>query len=67
MSTVAPEQIALSYQDRIKRLREKKVQQTRDKVAENGPMNEDDYGTVLPPKGFEWKPIPSIPKEHLQQ
>ncbi len=51
----------LSYADRIRMLREKKISQTQEKLAKYGPMDEDDYGTVLPPAGFEWKPIPNHP------
>ena len=51
----------LTYADRIRLLREKKIRQTQEKLAKNGPMDEDDYGTVLPPAGFAWEPIPNHP------
>jgi len=47
--------------ERIDRLREKKLQQTREKLAKRGYMDEDDYGTVLPPPDFHWEIIPNHP------
>ena len=43
--------IALSYQERIDRLRATKAQQTREKQALLGDMDYDDQGQVLPPPG----------------
>lgn len=40
------------YADRIQRLLEKKLAQTRAKIQERGSADEDDYGYVLPPKDF---------------
>ena len=51
----------LSYQDRLDRLRETKLRQTREKLAARGFMDEDDYGTVLPPADFHWAPTPNHP------
>ena len=48
--------IELTYNDRIELLREKKLQQTQAKLQAVGYINEDDYGMVLPPNGFDWKP-----------
>ena len=39
----------MKYQQRIDRLREVKERQTLEKLAHNGYMDEDDYGSVLPP------------------
>jgi pyruvate-formate lyase len=51
----------LTYRDRIARLREKKLQQTREKLDRFGPMDEDDYGTVPPPPDFRWSIVPNHP------
>ncbi len=47
--------------ERIARLREKKIRQTREKLARVGVMDEDDYGTVLPPPDFRWQIVPNHP------
>ncbi len=44
------------YGSRIKHLREKKERQTLEKLEKNGYMNEDDYGSVLPPEDFHFSP-----------
>lgn len=46
----------MKYLDRIKRLREKKLEQTRQKMSTLGPQDEDDYGNVPPPENFKWVP-----------
>jgi formate C-acetyltransferase len=46
----------MTYTQRIERLVEKKNQQTREKLDRLGTRDEDDYGCVLPPDGFEWTP-----------
>lgn len=51
----------LTYQQRLDLLRHKKLEQTREKLARNGYMDEDDYGTVVPPDDFHWEPIPNHP------
>ena len=51
----------LTYGDRLGLLRERKLEQTEAKLAKIGYMNEDDYGTVLPPDDFHWEPIPNHP------
>ncbi len=56
-----PTAVALPYADRIKRLVERKVRQTREKVARGGYMDGDDHGTVAMPEGFRWEPIPNHP------
>lgn len=42
----------MRYQQRMARLVERKIQQTREKLAVLGARDEDDYGLVLPPEGF---------------
>lgn len=51
----------LPPRERIARLREKKLRQTREKLARVGYMDEDDYGTVLPPEDFRWTILPNHP------
>lgn len=46
----------LSYQDRLERLREKKIQQTVEKLAQNGYTDLDDFGTVPLPKDYQVEP-----------
>ena len=49
------------YTERIRRLRERKLAQTQQKIAACGSMDEDDYGTVLPPEGWRWQFTPNHP------
>ena len=51
----------ISPRERIARLHEEKLRQTREKLARVGYMDEDDYGTVLPPPDFKWRIIPNHP------
>lgn len=44
----------MKYQQRIDRLRALKERQTLDKLAHNGYMDEDDYGSVLPPADIDF-------------
>ena len=43
----------MNYQKRIERLRARKEAQTMQKLATNGYMDEDDYGSVLPPENIQ--------------
>lgn len=43
----------MNYQERIERLRARKEAQTMQKLAKNGYMDEDDYGSVLPPENIQ--------------
>ena len=52
---------ALTYRRRLDLLRETKRAQTHAKLRKNGYMDEDDYGTVLPPDDFHWEPTPTHP------
>lgn len=47
------------YQDRIAILKQKKLDQTRQKIEKEGGLNEDDYGRIVPPEGFRWDIIPN--------
>lgn len=51
----------LSYAERIQLLRERKLAQTRRKVEQEGGLDEDDYGRIVPPDGFDWKIISNHP------
>ncbi len=48
------------YNDRIARMRQKKLAQTREKIEKEGLLDEDDYGRVVPPAGL-WKIQPNHP------
>jgi formate C-acetyltransferase len=54
-------QDGIDYATRLEHLRKRKEAQTQDKLRRLGYMNEDDYGLVLPPEGFAWKPKPNHP------
>lgn len=41
------------YLDRIAVLKQKKLEQTQQKVDVEGGLDEDDYGRIVPPDGFE--------------
>ena len=43
----------MDYQERMNHLRAVKERQTLEKMAKNGYMDEDDYGSVPAPEGFE--------------
>ncbi|HUW85039.1 MAG TPA: pyruvate formate lyase family protein [Phycisphaerae bacterium] len=51
----------LTYQDRLRHLVERKLKQTREKIARFGSMDEDDLGLVAPPEDFQWEPIANHP------
>lgn len=40
------------YSEKIFRLREKKLEQTQEKLLKEGVLDEDDYGRIVPPKGL---------------
>ena len=47
-------------EERIKRLRQRKLAQTQDKIQAEGLLDEDDYGRIVPPKDL-WHIIPNHP------
>lgn len=51
----------MKYKERLERLREKKLSQTKEKLKRMGYQDEDDYGMVLPPEDFTWKPPATHP------
>lgn len=46
-----------TYDDRLARLREKKVEHTLGKKAQQGYMDADDYGTIPRPESYKFEPI----------
>ena len=48
------------YNDKIAALRDLKRIQTREKIEQEGLLDEDDYGRIVPPKGH-WNIIPNHP------
>ena len=44
------------YSERIRRLRERKIAETRKKLARFGYTDEDDYNYLVPPEGYNWTP-----------
>ena len=49
------------YTARIRSLREKKIEETRRKIAYNGHTDEDDYNYLCPPEGYSWRPVGDTP------
>ena len=51
--------MAITYKERYRLLREKKLQHTRGKFEQQGYMDADDYGTVPLPDGYSFTPLPA--------
>lgn len=49
-----------TYDERIQRLKLRKLEQTDEKIRVEGLLDEDDYGRVVPPEGL-WNIIPNHP------
>lgn len=47
-----------TYDERIQRLKLRKLEQTDEKIRVEGLLDEDDYGRVVPPEGL-WNIIPN--------
>ena len=45
-----------TFSDRLNALRQRKEEQTKEKIRRNGFMDEDDYGSVPPPEDFVFYP-----------
>lgn len=52
------------YQSRLDALKQRKLEQINEKIVKEGPLDEDDYGRVVPPKGA-WRPIPNHKDGHF--
>jgi len=52
-------QTDFSYEARLCLLRERKMGQTRQKIAAGWSMDVDDHGSVPPPEGWHWEPTPN--------
>ena len=50
-----------SYDQRIQRLHEIKLRQTREKLDRRGPVDGDDHGSIMPPQDFVWHFKPNHP------
>ncbi|MDR2657990.1 MAG: formate acetyltransferase [Oscillospiraceae bacterium] len=48
-----PTDAPMDYRARMAILRERKLEDTQDKLRELGPVNSDDHGTIAPPPGFD--------------
>ena len=51
----------MTYQERLKILREKKITHTLEKVEQKGSMDADDYGSIALPEGFDFAPVANHP------
>ena len=60
-----PESETFDYAKRLRLLRERKLEQTAEKVAKEGGLNEDDYGRVVPPDYFKFQITPNHPDGHF--
>lgn len=49
----------MTYLERLKILKEKKIQDTMDKIRQNGSMDADDYGSLALPDDFHFEPVPN--------
>lgn len=56
---------ALTYRERVKLLREKKIEHTLQKKEQNGYMDGDDYGTVPLAPDYKFEPIYYADKEFM--
>lgn len=47
-----PKDLALPYQERLRILRERKIEDTKDKAGVRSFADGDDYGAITPPKDY---------------
>lgn len=59
-----PPGVPMDYRARMAILRERKLEDTQDKLHELGPVNSDDHGTIAPPKDFAEKLKRTIYSNH---
>ncbi|MDW7656788.1 MAG: pyruvate formate lyase family protein [Bacillota bacterium] len=55
----SPDEKRTLYNERIARLRQDKIAETKKKIQVNGPMDEDDYHYLVAPADYSWKPTPN--------
>lgn len=53
------------YQKQLSALRQQKLKQIQEKIEQEGLLNEDDYGRIVPPKEGRWTPISNHPDGHF--
>lgn len=53
------------YQKQLSALKQRKLKQIQEKIEQEGYLDEDDYGRVVPPKEGRWTPIPNHPDGHF--
>lgn len=58
-TTAEPATQSLSYAVRMRRLMEKKLAVTQEKIDREGGMDEGDYGRHVAPEGFRWQITPN--------
>ena len=51
----------LDYRERVRILRERKLEQTKEKMGIRPYQDGDDYGSILPPEEYTWECIPNHP------
>jgi formate C-acetyltransferase len=56
-----PQDRVFTYDQRLALLRERKLEQTQEKVDKEGGLNEDDYGRVVAPDYFKFKTVSNNP------
>jgi len=49
----------VSYRERLRILRERKIEDTKDKAGIRSFADGDDYGAIAPPKDYHFKPLPN--------
>ena len=54
-----PKDLALPYQERLRILRERKIEDTKDKAGVRSFADGDDYGAITPPADYVFRPIPN--------
>ncbi|MGI6691543.1 MAG: pyruvate formate lyase family protein [Christensenellales bacterium] len=54
-----PPDAPMGYRERMAILRERKIEDTRDKAGYRPFMDGDDYGAIMPPEDFHFEPIPN--------
>ena len=56
-----PANLNLNYRDRLRVLKERKIEDTRDKAGIRSYQDSDDYGSIAAPENFIWEPYSNHP------